>query len=339
MIAAAARKLALSPFSRLGAAFDRRMRSWSIRRNGTDRLPLAFHRRRVYILPTGFGLLYAVILLGMLLAGLNYNNNIALALAFTLGSLGVVAMHYCHRNLAGLELVGLEAAPMFAGETGGLRLELCNPSTLERLDIELEADRAGAISVSLAPGERMSCDLPIVAAKRGRNRIGRIAIATRFPLRLFRAWAWAYDCGEFIAYPRPQGSALPPLVEPTTTGRHDAPSGGDEDFAGLREYRKGDSPRSVSWKAYARTGLLLSKEYSGAARRWLYFDWERAPGEDVEARLSQMTRWVIDAERAADAYALVLPGARIDMGIGPVQRGRCLLALALHGETTEGSPA
>ena len=339
MIATAAPKLALSPFSRLRAAFNRRMRSWSIRRNGTDRLPLEFHRRRVYILPTGFGILYVAILLGMLLAGLNYNNNIALALAFMLGSLGIVAMHYCHRNLAGIELVGIEAAPTFVGEAGRLRLELRNASTLERLDIELEADRAGSISLSLAPGERTSCDLPIVAAKRGRNRIGRIAISTRFPMRLFHAWAWAYDCGEFIAYPRPQGSAPPPLIEPSSAGRHDAPSGGDEDFAGLREYRKGDSPRSVSWKAYARSGLLLAKEYSGAARRWLHFDWEQVPGSDVEARLSQMARWVIDAERASDAYALVLPGVRIDMGIGPVQRGRCLLALALHGEPQAGGTA
>ncbi len=332
-------KTDLSPISNLRGALDRRLRSWSIKRNGTDRLPLEFHRRRVYILPTGFGLLYAAILLGMLLAGLNYNNNIALALAFMLGSLGIVAMHYCHRNLAGLKLVGVDAAPIFVGETGKLRLELHNASTLERLDIELEADRAGSVSVSVAPGERMSCDLPVVAANRGRNRIRRIAIATRFPLRLFRAWAWAYDCGDFIAYPRPQGSALPPLIEPSSTGRHDAPSGGDEDFAGLREYRKGDSPRSVSWKAYARTGLLLSKEYSGAARRWLYFDWEQTPGSDVEARLSQMARWVIDAERASDAYALVLPGVRVDMGVGPVQRGRCLLALALHGEPADGGRA
>ncbi|HZF17578.1 MAG TPA: DUF58 domain-containing protein [Steroidobacteraceae bacterium] len=314
------------------------MRSWSIRRNGTDRLPLEFHRRRVYILPTGFGLLYAAILLGMLLAGLNYNNNIALALAFMLGSLGIVAMHYCHRNLTGLELVGVEAAPVFAGDAGKLRLELRNASTLERLDVELQAGQAEGVCVSLAPGERKSCDLPIVAAHRGRNRVARLALATRFPLRLFRAWAWAYDCAEYIAYPRPEGSAPPPLIEPSSTGRHDAPSGGDEDFAGLREYRKGDSPRSVSWKAYARSGLLLSKEYSGAARRWLYFDWEQTPGNDVEARLSQMTRWVIDAERASDAYALVLPGVRVDMGIGPVQRGRCLQALALHGDPLESRP-
>src|SRR6266850_3276273 len=138
------------PFRAIRDAFDRRMRNWSIRRNGVDRLPLSFHRRRVYILPTGFGLLYGFILFGMLLAGLNYNNNLALALAFTLGSLAVVAMHFCHRNLAGIELCAVEAEPVFAGEAGVLRVELVNTSRLERLDIELRADDAAAIVVSLA---------------------------------------------------------------------------------------------------------------------------------------------------------------------------------------------
>jgi uncharacterized protein (DUF58 family) len=312
--------------------FDRRMRQWSLNRLGPDRLPLAIIRRRVYILPTSFGLLYALILFGMLLAGLNYNNNLALALAFTLGALGIVAMHYCHRNLAGLELQAIESAPVFLGQAATLRVELLNPTRLERLDIELRAGDSAGVIVSVPAGERIRCDVPVVAQRRGRNRVVRLALATRFPLRLFRAWAWAYDCAEFVAYPKPAGSASPPLVAPAAGGRHDTPGAGDEDFAGLREYHKGDSPRSVSWKAYARTGQLLTKEYSGAARRWLLLDWNNTPGADVEARLSQLARWVLDAERRSDAYALSMPEVRVALGIGAAHQDRCLLALALHGE-------
>lgn len=338
-------KIGLTPFSRprhifgwLRAAFDRRMRNWSVKRNGVDRLPLAFHRRRVYILPTGFGVLYGCILFGMLLAGLNYNNNLALALAFTLGSLAIVAMHFCHRNLAGIELHAVEAEALFAGQTGHLRLELVNASKLERFDIEVSADAADSVFVSLPPGERVSCRVPVAAERRGRNRVARLSLVTRFPLRLFRAWCWGYDCTEFIAYPKPIGDAAPPLIAPNASGRHDTPTPGDEDFAGLREYRRGDSPRSVSWKAFARTGQLLSKEYSGAARRWLLLDWQRTPGGDTESRLSQLARWVVDAEHASDAYALALPGVRVEMGLGPAHRGACLLALALHGEVEEQLP-
>jgi uncharacterized protein (DUF58 family) len=324
---------------RLRELFDRRMRQWSINRHGPDRLPLTVVRRRVYILPTRFGLLYGLIIFGMLLAGLNYDNNLALALTFTLAALGVVAMHYCHRNLAGLELKAVEAEPVFAGQPGTVRLELLNASAVERIDLEIRADAADSICVAVPAGERFSCAVPVMARRRGRNRVARLAIATRFPLRLFRAWAWAYDCVDFIAYPKPEGRLPPPEIAPSASGRHDTPSAGDEDFAGLRAYQLGDSSRRVSWKAFARTEQLLSKEYSGTARRWLLLDWSSTPGPDVEARLSQLARWVVDAERAADAYALALPGTRLALGIGAAHRRRCLLALALHGDLSRTTPA
>jgi uncharacterized protein (DUF58 family) len=323
---------------RVRETFDRRMRNWSIARHGQDRLPLTLSTRRVYILPTRFGALYGLIVFGMLLAGLNYNNNLALALTFLLASLAIVAMHYCHRNLAGLEVRACEAQPMFAGERGTLRIELMNPSALGRLEVEVRADDSTGILVAIPAGERVACDVPVVARRRGRNRVRRLAFATRFPLRLFRAWAWAYDVAAFIAFPKPAGDAPPPLAEPAWSGRHDTPAMGDEDFAGLRDFQQGDSPRRVSWKAFARTEQLLTKQYDGAARRWLLLDWSSTHGADVEARLSQLARWVVDAERASDAYALTLPGVRLALGIGTVHQTRCLLALALFGEPAEVAP-
>jgi uncharacterized protein (DUF58 family) len=317
---------------RTSAAWRARMRAWSLRRHGPDRLPLDIVRRRVYILPTSFGFSYGAIVFGMLLAGLNYNNNLALALTFVLAAVAVVAMHYCHRNLAGVQLRALEAEPVFVGQSAMLRVELLSASALDRLDLEIRADDSESVCVSVPARERLACEVPVRAHRRGRNRVARLALETRFPLRLFRAWAWVYDCAEFIAYPRPDGSAPPPLAATSASGRHDAPGRGEEDFAGLRDYRKGDSPRRVSWKAFARTDQLLAKEYSGAARRWLVLDLNHTPGADLEARLSQLARWVVDAEGAAAAYALDLPGTHLALGTGAAHERRCLLALALHGE-------
>ena len=57
------------------AATDR-LRAWAARRHGVDRLPAAIDRRRIYILPTRFGLVVGALLFAMLLAGLNYNSNL-----------------------------------------------------------------------------------------------------------------------------------------------------------------------------------------------------------------------------------------------------------------------
>ncbi|MBS0395323.1 MAG: DUF58 domain-containing protein, partial [Proteobacteria bacterium] len=63
-------------------AAGERIAAWSRRRHGPDRGVVTVTRRRVYILPTGLGLAYAAMLFAMLLAGLNYGNNLALGLTF-----------------------------------------------------------------------------------------------------------------------------------------------------------------------------------------------------------------------------------------------------------------
>ncbi|MEA3172733.1 MAG: hypothetical protein QOF42_144, partial [Gammaproteobacteria bacterium] len=51
---------------------------------------MTVNRRRVFIMPTRFGLMLALVLTFMLVAGLNYNSNLALAFAFLMGSVAFV---------------------------------------------------------------------------------------------------------------------------------------------------------------------------------------------------------------------------------------------------------
>jgi hypothetical protein len=68
--------------ARLRAAIGARVRNWARRRQGMDSVPLTLEKRRVYILPTAFGVLFAFFVLVMLLAAMNYNNSLGLALTF-----------------------------------------------------------------------------------------------------------------------------------------------------------------------------------------------------------------------------------------------------------------
>src|SRR5688500_9408558 len=105
----------------LSNAIAGRGHRWARRRQGIDTPPVAFGRRRVYILPTRFGVIYAAIVFTMLLGSMNYNNSLGFALTFLLTGLGLVAMHHCHRNLAGLVVSGVHGGETFAGEA--LRLQ------------------------------------------------------------------------------------------------------------------------------------------------------------------------------------------------------------------------
>ena len=65
---------------------------------------------------------------------------------------------------------------------------------------------------------------------------------------------------------------------------------------------------------------------------WLDYDALAGVG-DVERRLSQLSRWVIDAERENCLYGLRLPGVELAPSRGSAQFDRCLEALALFKPT------
>jgi uncharacterized protein (DUF58 family) len=58
-------------------------------------------------------------------------------------------------------------------------------------------------------------------------------------------------------------------------------------------------------------------------------DWDALPGLDGEARLSQLARWVLLAERGTASYGLRIPGKEIAPARGEAHSHECLRALAV----------
>jgi uncharacterized protein (DUF58 family) len=317
---------------RLRASFDERMQAWLMRRQGKDRDPVLLHRRRIYILPTRLGLAYAAMVFAMVLGGLNYNNNLGLGLAFLLVSLGLVAMHHCHGTLSGLGLRLLATESAFAGESVRFRLLLENRSRAPRPQIEVSTDETSPRPVDVPGQGSAPTEIAVQASRRGRISLARFVLATRHPLGLFRAWAVVHPDYTAVAWPRPAERRLPPPGVETDTGGAQDRAQGDEDFAGLKPYQAGDSLRRIAWKAYARGQGLHTKQYAGTDVVSHIFDWESLPGLDVERRLAQLCRWVLDAHERGEAFGLRLPGLAIEANIGTAHCQRCLTALALVEE-------
>jgi uncharacterized protein (DUF58 family) len=318
-------------FAKLRERLRQRAAEWARRRQGEDRLPLTLARRRLYILPTRAGMAFGALVLTMLIAALNYANSLALLLAFLLAGFALVAMHECHRNLLGLSLLEAAAPPLFAGSAGTLQLTLQNASRAARYRVQTAVVDDPAVPVDLAAGGHARVELPIRGVRRGLQRIDRLRVTSSHPFGLFRVWTWVYAPIVIIVYPRAAGSLPLPADSATSSGTWPRGAGGSEEWFGLRPFRDGDSPRQVAWKAYAREAPLLVKEYSsaGSPLRMLSLDAARQP--DIESRLAQLARWIVDAEAAGDLYGLELPGESIPPHRGPDQRHRCLTALALYG--------
>jgi uncharacterized protein (DUF58 family) len=288
-------------------------------------------QRQVYILPTRYGLLFAGMLLAMLIGSLNYGSNLGFLYTFLLAGIGLSTMLETWRNLLGLQVHGGRAEPVFAGQEAWFSIELGNPRRSQRPGIELGRRNQTPEFTDLPPLGRAQVRLRVPTERRGVVALGRLTLATRYPLGLLRAWGYVEIPLECVVYPRPAASgALPPapgvgLDEQGELGR------GSDDFAGLRQYRPGDPPKHVYWKAAARGGELLTKQFGGNRGETLWLDWSEVPGRDEEARLSLLCRWVLLASEAGIDYGLRLPGLEIGPENSEQQRSRCLGALARFG--------
>jgi uncharacterized protein (DUF58 family) len=306
-----------------------RVRAWARKRQGRDPQTTVLRPGRVYILPTGIGLTFGLMAFAMLLGSMNYNNNLSFVLTFILVGIGFVAMHQCQRNLVGLELTFAGGEPVFAGQAIRFRVAVTNTSKSARFGIRLYAPDTWSEIHDLQPGESKIFILPVATERRGAISLERFGVRTLFPFELFRSWAWLHMDVSSLVYPAPADDAPPPPPSMVAHGHRQHDARGEEDFAGLRKYHQGDSPRHVAWKAYARSNQLLSKQFAGADTSSQWFDFNDIEAGDTEERLSVLTRWIVEADRKMEDYGLRIPGAEFPPAHGEGHRRQCLEALAL----------
>lgn len=288
---------------------------------------------KVRVLPNRYGWLMLLVLGVMLLGSINYNNNLGYALTFLLMGVWVMAHVHGYRNLRDIEILGARAAPVFVGDEAVFEVFLRNGGPLRGHGLAISA--AGMVTTDdfeIAAGGSHTARLSFPAQRRGVLPLPPLAVASGFPLAICTARiGWRGDASATV-YPHPAGA----LPLPETGEPRDASSGntlsGDTDFAGLRAYRTGDSLRQIAWKALARErGLHVKRFAGGAAEQTELRLRELNFIGDLETQLSQLARWIMDADRAGIAYALDLDQTRVPSGLGEAHRDLCLQALAHYG--------
>lgn len=291
---------------------------------------VTLERRRIYALPTRYGVVFAIMLFVMLLGSINYNNSLGFMLTFLLASLALISILYTYRNIAHLEVRAGRGFPAFAGGEARFILHAGHRDALRRVSLRIAVKGGAAKMIDLAPRGNEVCELALPAPRRGRLALPRLTISTTFPLGLIRAWSYAELDMHCLVYPQPAAHAPEPQTRAQELGERSGGSPGSDDFLGFRDYQRGDSPRHVHWKALARELPLLTKQFAASVSPECWLDWSALPPLDVEARLRLLCRGVIEAERLGQRYGLRIPGTSIAPGLGDAHRQRCLEALALY---------
>jgi uncharacterized protein (DUF58 family) len=148
-----------------------------------------------------------------------------------------------------------------------------------KLRLLLERSRFGATNVSVLdrlPGPRSfkfpeskeRIEVPLTFARRGVYELGPAEVSVADPFGLLGFARKFEERTEVVVYPGVHELRGFPLrggnVEAGTRGSRGRRG---EEFANLREYRRGDDRRHIHWKSLARTGELFVKEFSLQAPR------------------------------------------------------------------------
>lgn len=289
--------------------------------------PVLLNHRRVFILPSRRGLGFVTLIALLLLIAFVYNNNLTYLLAFLLASIFFITILHSFKSLSGLILHPGQHKPVFAGESAVFEIHLNNPANSPRLNLRIDLDNS--IALNLPPRGKTTVRLLSHTARRGWHRCGTVTVSTTFPLGLFRAWSPIRFNLKTLVYPKPTAREIPFPVTSDSASPEGSVKRGVDDFYGLQEYQRGDSVKHIHWKAYAKGQGLYSRLYSGEQGTELWLNYEAAGGHDFEERLSQLCRWILDAEKAGLHYGLALPGFKITPALGQAHRNKCLEALAL----------
>ncbi|MDZ4290266.1 MAG: transglutaminaseTgpA domain-containing protein, partial [Prosthecobacter sp.] len=263
-------------------------------------------------------------------------NGAAYLLAFLTAALGAMSYVHARANLRGLRIEAGVLPPIQAGRQGTLPLIVRAASGQSPCGIELLAVGAGrALLVEgIKSGETERVALALPPQEEGVQQRIRLLVRSTYPLGLFAAERMIEITCLRRVHPRPAGDQPLPAPDPTLrqealafAGTSALAAGEGDDFAGLREWQVGDSPRHIDWRAVARGRPLMVKTWAGSAPEAIRLDWQSIQGPNTK-RSGQMAKWIELCERQGVPYSLRLPGCEVPLGLGPAQAQRCLNALA-----------
>ncbi len=310
-----------------------------IQRWATKRLPETDYtttlvRRRIYILPNRNGIVFFIILLVILIGAVNYENSLGHMLTFLLGAIGFLGMFHTHQNLNHLKLSVSQPRPVFAGQVALFPINLSSNKQSAHLNVMFQSKNGEAVAAHVTKdNDESQVLIPLLANQRGKLALQQFKVYTEYPLGLFHAWSWVELQTSCLVYPRPDEHPLHLQYHGKQIGQHFSEQTGNDDFAAIRKYQKGDAPSHLAWKAIARTGILQTKQFHAETGEEIILSWYQLPDNmDIEKRLSVLCRWVLDADKHGLKYGLDIPRQFIAADSGLHHRHSCLKALALFGQ-------
>ena len=239
------------------------------------RTPLRWIGQKVEYKISRAGWLYFGATLLVALAALNTGNNLLFLILSCLVSIILMSGILSSISLAGIELrIGLPEH-LFAGQTVRAHVEISNgkltlPSFALRVEAVVPKNSPAAALLEtpvffpyLPRQQNMKQSVPVTFLKRGLHVQDTFKIVTRFPFGFLQKARRIVLKSEALVYPSVESNSELSEIFPGIDGSIESyHKGRGQDLHALREYVPTDSASHVHWKASARAGSLMVREFA-----------------------------------------------------------------------------
>jgi uncharacterized protein (DUF58 family) len=271
----------------------------------------------------------------LLVAGINYQNNLIYGLTFWLATVFLLATWHTYQNMAGLQLSARATVPVFSGSAAQFELALRAGANTHSLQLAVQTIQGASQTVAQVGDTAVRLLWAEPTAHRGWCQPERLMLSSSAPFGLFRCWAYAWLDTRTLVYPRPIHAA----IMSDGAGQGDARPLGNtatQELDGFRPYRVGDHRKHIHWATLAKGQPLQTREHALQQDNQSWVLWDHYAGT-IEQRLSAMCERVLTLSEQDKVFGLRLPDQQFAPNRGYEHRAQCLQALALYRLAEEAS--
>jgi uncharacterized protein (DUF58 family) len=301
-----------------------------------DSYPSKIDKKRVYILPTGPGIIFLFVIFVIFLGSLNENNNMGLLFSFFLFSIFIISIWETRNNLLNLKVLSTNIENTFAGSRSKLKI-LINTDNKKKEMLNFACFNSDNLIELIEDGKSKNAELYIEADKRGVYDAPVVVISSEYPLGIFRSWSYIIPDKKQIIYPKPASKGYSIFnfkdqgIEDEDLLKKDEK---EEIFDGLREYIKGDSIKRISWKSYSKGMGLYVKEFDSESglNDEVMILWDKIKSDNTENKLSIICKTILEFEASGIKYGIKIPGYKILPSSGTSHMNKILEILAGYND-------
>jgi len=280
--------------------------------------------RRVFILPSALGWLWAAVGGLLYVLGVNTSSNVPLILGFLMLALQLLAIFLTAQTLHGLQLHWPTQIEGWAAEQLPLPVQLTVPKGSRYLGLQLGP--RGQRWEGICPAGVQQIPVPWQGESRGLHKLPRLRIDSQAPLGLWVCWVRLQLNSEALLYPAPVAVSEMPWPQAVGT-KQSQQSAEPHDFHSLQPHRPEEGPQRLAWKQLARGHGEFSKRFEAPTAQAVLLSLQ--PGIEKEKGLSAIAARIKQLAANGETYGLQLLQLNINPGNGTNHRRECLRSLAL----------